>query len=34
MEAPAPSGIEGLLAQLGGGGGGMAPPAPPMGGML
>lgn len=33
MEAPAPSGIEGLLAQLGGGGG-MAPPAPPMGGML
>jgi hypothetical protein len=34
MEAPGPSGIEGLLAQLGGGGGGMAPPAPPMGGML
>jgi hypothetical protein len=34
MEAPAPSGIEGLLAQLGGGGGGMAPPVPPMGGML
>lgn len=34
MEGPAPSGIEGLLAQLGGGGGGMAPPAPPMGAML
>lgn len=33
-QGPAPSGIEGLLAQLGGGGGGMAPPAPPMGAML
>jgi hypothetical protein len=34
MAGPAPSGIEGLLAQLGGGGGGMTPPAPPMGAML
>ncbi len=32
-QGPAPSGIESLLAQLGGGGGGMAPPAPPMGAM-
>ena len=34
MEAPAPGGIEGLLAQLGGGGGGMPAPAPSMQGMI
>ena len=34
MGSPAPEGIEGLLAQLGGGGGGMAPAGPPMGGMI